>query len=82
MLISNSLLLTLSKYNFSKKLLLTFNSYTFYMLSNIIDYICDYYKKKAQIILYVDVVKQVLIIFNIRSVFTESLIKTIKKDRS
>lgn len=51
------LLLILNISNFLKKLLLIFNSYIFYILSNIIIYICDYSKKKKHIILYINIIK-------------------------
>ena len=46
-----------SRYDSSKKLLLTFNSDTFYMISDVITYIHDYFERQARIALYVDMVK-------------------------
>lgn len=51
------LLLILNISNFLKKLLLIFNSYIFYILSDIIIYICDYFKEKKHIILYIIIIK-------------------------
>ena len=69
-----------SGYDSSKKLSLTFNDYTFYILSNIIAHIYDYLKGQNHITLYVDVVKQASTIFGIELVFLKGLIKAIKKD--
>lgn len=66
----------------SKTLSLTFNGRTFYMLSDVIAYICDFPKGKECVALYVDVVKQVEKIFDLELVFVEGLIKAIKKDKS
>lgn len=59
-----------------------FNSQTFYILSNIIIYIYNYPEDKKRIALYVDVVKQVEKIFDLRLAFAKGLIKAIKKDKS
>lgn len=69
-----------NKYDSLKKLSLTFNGCTFYILLNIITHICNYFKRKACIALYVDI--QALIIFDLKLIFVKSLIKTIKKDKS
>ena len=74
--------LILSRYVSSKKLLLTFNGHIFYMLSDIIAHICDYPVKQARILLYVNMVKQDSIIFDIVLAFSKGLIKTTKKDKS
>ena len=80
--VSCPLPLTSSGYDSSKKLSLTFNGHTFYMLSDVIAHIRDYPEGEARIALYVDVVKQASTIFDIGSAFAEGLIKAIKKDRS
>lgn len=41
-----------------KKLLLTFNGRTFYILSDVIAHICDYPQEEKRVALYVNVVKQ------------------------
>lgn len=51
------------------------------MLFNSIIYIYNYSEKKVHIALYVDIVKQVLIIFDLRLTFVKGLIKTIKKNK-
>ena len=65
-----------------KMLLLMFNGRTFYILSDVIAYICDYPEDEEHVALYVDVVKQVKKIFDLGSAFAEGLIKAIKKDKS
>lgn len=75
-----NLLLMPNRYDFLKKLLLTFNSHTFHMLSNVINHICNYPEEETRIALYVNVVKQTLTIFDLRLVFADYLIKTLKKD--
>lgn len=67
---------------FLQKLLLTFNSYIFYILFNVIIHICDYPEKQVSIALYVNMVKQASIIVVIGSKFVKDLIKAIKKDKS
>lgn len=59
-----------------------FTGQTFYILSDIIIYICDYPKGEKYVALYVDIVKQVEKIFDLRSAFAKGLIKAIKKDKS
>lgn len=66
-----------SRYNFLKKLSLIFNNHVFYKLSNIITHIWDYSKKKAYIVLDINVTKQTLTIFDLELVFMEGLIKVI-----
>lgn len=65
-----------------KTLLLTFNEQIFYTLFNVLAYICDYSESKKLVLLYVDIVKQALLIFDLSSAFAVSLIKTNKKDKS
>ena len=55
--VSYPLLLMSSGYDFSKKLSLTCNGHTFYMLSNDIAHICDYTKAQACITLYINMVQ-------------------------
>ena len=82
-LASGSALLLMSSGSDSlKTLLLMFNGYIFYLLSNGIAQICDYPEGKERIALYIDVIKQVEKIFDLRSAFVEGLIKAIKKDKS
>lgn len=69
-----------SGFDSSKKLSLTFNDRIFYILSDIIAHIYNYLEDEERVALYVDVVKQVEKIFDIRLTFMEGLIKTIKKD--
>lgn len=51
------------------------------MLFNSIIYIYNYSEKEVHIALYVDIVKQVLIIFDLRLTFVKGLIKTIMKNK-
>lgn len=56
-----------SGYDSLKKLSLTFNGYTFYMMSDIITHIYDYSDEQACIALYVNMVKNAHLIAKINS---------------
>lgn len=58
------------------------NSCTFYILSDIITHICDYFEEEANINLHINMVKQTLTILNLGPVFANSLIKAIKIDKN
>ena len=65
-----------------KTLLVSFNGRIFYLLSEVIVYICDYPEDEECVTLYVDVVKKVKKIFDLGLAFVEGLIKAIKKNKS
>lgn len=76
---SPSLPLMSSRSDSLKKLLLTFNGGTFYILSDLIAHICDYPKEEKRVALYVNVVKQASKFFDLGSAFAEGLIKAIQE---
>lgn len=78
----SALPLILSGFDSSKMLLLMFNGRIFYLLSDVIAYIHDYREREECVALYVDVVKQVEKILNLKSAFAKGLIKIIKKNKS
>lgn len=59
-----------------------FYNHTFYILSNVITHIRNYPWREVFIALYINVVKQTSIIFDLESAFAKSLIKAIKKNKS
>lgn len=65
-----------------KKLSLTFNGCTLYMLSDVVAHICDYPYGEKRVALYLDVVKQASKFFNLGLAFAAGLIKAIKKIKS
>lgn len=65
-----------------KNLLLTFNGQLFYTLADVLTYISNYPKGKKRVFLYIDIIEQVAMIFNLESAFADGLIKVLKKDKS
>lgn len=71
-----------NRYNSLKKPLLMFHNHTFYMLSNVIAHIRNYPWREVFFALYINVVKETSIIFDLGLAFAKDLIKAIKKDKS
>ncbi len=71
-----------NSYASSNSLTLTFHNRLFYTLSDVLAYVQDFPVGHNCMYIYEDVVKQVETIFELRSVFTSSLGKAIRKNKS
>ena len=81
LLLANFIILA-TAFVLTKNLLLTFNRQLFYTLVDVWAHISNYPKNKEYIFLYINIVEQTVKIFNLKSIFTDDLIKVLKKNKT